>query len=157
MSGSSPPPGFIGNGFIRKGGDILLKVHQERFADLAHLTLVTHVGRWPAGEHASAKYEGCAIQNSRFTLVNNCELYDLQADPGESHNLIAAFPDEVTRLRRAYDRWWAEVQPLMVNERAVGPKINPFKQRYWRQFFGGPDEALIKAMDPHGKFREVNP
>ena len=34
--------GFIGNGFIRKGGDLLLKVHQEQFADLAHLTLVTH-------------------------------------------------------------------------------------------------------------------
>jgi glycosyltransferase involved in cell wall biosynthesis len=34
--------GFIGNGFVRKGGDLLLKVHQERFADLAHLTLVTH-------------------------------------------------------------------------------------------------------------------
>ena len=33
--------GFIGNGFVRKGGDLLLKVHQERFADLAHLTLVT--------------------------------------------------------------------------------------------------------------------
>jgi glycosyltransferase involved in cell wall biosynthesis len=33
--------GFIGNGFIRKGGDILLKVHQQHFADLAHLTLVT--------------------------------------------------------------------------------------------------------------------
>jgi glycosyltransferase involved in cell wall biosynthesis len=33
--------GFIGNGFLRKGGDILLKVHQEQFADLAHLTLVT--------------------------------------------------------------------------------------------------------------------
>lgn len=34
--------GFIGNDFIRKGGDLLLKVHQEQFADLAHLTLVTH-------------------------------------------------------------------------------------------------------------------
>jgi glycosyltransferase involved in cell wall biosynthesis len=34
--------GFIGNGFLRKGGDILLKVHQEHFSDLAHLTLVTH-------------------------------------------------------------------------------------------------------------------
>jgi glycosyltransferase involved in cell wall biosynthesis len=34
--------GFIGNGFVRKGGDLLLKVHQEQFADLAHLTLVTH-------------------------------------------------------------------------------------------------------------------
>jgi glycosyltransferase involved in cell wall biosynthesis len=34
--------GFIGNGFLRKGGDLLLKVHQEHFSDLAHLTLVTH-------------------------------------------------------------------------------------------------------------------
>lgn len=34
--------GFIGNGFIRKGGDLLLKVHQEHFSELAHLTLVTH-------------------------------------------------------------------------------------------------------------------
>ena len=34
--------GFIGNGFVRKGGDLLLKVHQEQFADRAHLTLVTH-------------------------------------------------------------------------------------------------------------------
>jgi glycosyltransferase involved in cell wall biosynthesis len=33
--------GFIGNDFVRKGGDLLLKVHQEHFADLAHLTLVT--------------------------------------------------------------------------------------------------------------------
>lgn len=33
--------GFIGNGFVRKGGDLLLKVHQEHFADLTHLTLVT--------------------------------------------------------------------------------------------------------------------
>ncbi len=34
--------GFVGNGFVRKGGDLLLKVHQEHFADQAHLTLVTH-------------------------------------------------------------------------------------------------------------------
>ncbi|HEX2171857.1 MAG TPA: glycosyltransferase family 4 protein, partial [Dehalococcoidia bacterium] len=34
--------GFIGNGFLRKGGDLLLKVHQEHFSHLAHLTLVTH-------------------------------------------------------------------------------------------------------------------
>lgn len=34
--------GFVGNGFVRKGGDLLLKVHQEQFADQAHLTLVTH-------------------------------------------------------------------------------------------------------------------
>ncbi len=32
--------GFIGNGFTRKGGDLLLRVHQEWFADQAHLTMV---------------------------------------------------------------------------------------------------------------------
>ncbi len=32
--------GFIGNGFNRKGADLLLRVHQEHFADRAHLTLV---------------------------------------------------------------------------------------------------------------------
>jgi len=33
--------GFVGNDFPRKGGDLLLRVHQEHFADCAHLTLVT--------------------------------------------------------------------------------------------------------------------
>jgi alpha-maltose-1-phosphate synthase len=33
--------GFVGNDFIRKGGDLLLRVHQEHFADRAHLTLIT--------------------------------------------------------------------------------------------------------------------
>lgn len=33
--------GFIGNEFRRKGGDMLLRVHQEHFADRSHLTLIT--------------------------------------------------------------------------------------------------------------------
>ena len=33
--------GFVGNDFLRKGGDLLLRVHQEHFADRAHLTLIT--------------------------------------------------------------------------------------------------------------------
>jgi len=36
-------------------------------------------------------------------------------------------PDTVAALRQAYDQWWSEVRPLMVNEDAVGPKVNPFK------------------------------
>lgn len=27
-------------------------------------------------------------------------------------------------------------------------KVNPFKERYWRQFGGGPDETLLRQMDP---------
>ena len=40
---------------------------------------------------------------------------------------------------------------MLVNENAIGPKVNPFKALYWKQFGGGPDEALLKAMDPAGK------
>jgi hypothetical protein len=28
----------------------------------------------------------------------------------------------------------------LVNEDAVGPKINPYKKLYWKQFGGGPKE-----------------
>lgn len=33
--------GFIGNDFARKGGDVLLQIHQEHFTERAHLTLIT--------------------------------------------------------------------------------------------------------------------
>src|SRR5690606_32787473 len=34
--------GFVGNQFQRKGGDLLLRLHQDRFADRAHLTIVSN-------------------------------------------------------------------------------------------------------------------
>ena len=71
-----------------------------------------------------------------------------QADPGETKNVIAEHSDVVAKLRAAYDQWWNDVQPLLVNENVVGPKMNPFKQLYWTQFGGGPDEALLRRMDP---------
>jgi hypothetical protein len=36
----------------------------------------------------------------------------------------------------------------MVNEKAVGPKLNPFAERYWAQFGGGPSEEDLRKMDP---------
>lgn len=111
--------------------------------------LVHHVGRWLKGSDPSdAKYKNCAIQNSGFSLVHNEELYDLQADPGETTNVIAEHPEVLAKLRSAYDKWWEEALPLMVNENAVGPKMNPLKVLYWGQFGGGPDAAMLKRMDP---------
>ena len=123
----------------------LLKNPTAQWADR---TLVHHVGRWANGKAAESKYAKCAIQNSRFTLVNNEELYDLKADPGETKNVIAEHPEVVSQLRAAYDQWWSDVQPLLVNENVVGPKMNPFKELYWKQFGGGPDEKLLNRMDP---------
>lgn len=131
-------------------GRSLLPLLQNPRAEWADRTLVHHVGRWAHGKAANSKYKKCAIRNSRFKLVNNEELYDLKADPGEKTNVIAQHPEVVAELRAAYDKWWDEVQPLLVNEDVVPPKSNPLKVLYWKQFGGGPDEAMLRRMG-HGK------
>ena len=40
------------------------------------------------------------------------ELYDLDADPEEAHNLAATRPDDAARLQLALNRWSAAAQPL---------------------------------------------
>ncbi len=129
-------------------GRSLLPLLDDPQASWPDRFLVTHVGRWPRGKAAEAKFDDCSIRDARFTLVNNSELYDLKADPGESRNIIAGYPEQVAKMRAAYDKWWNDVQPLLVNESAVGPKINPFKERYWKQFGGGPTDQELKEMDP---------
>ena len=52
------------------------------------------------------------------------------------------------RNNAAYDRWWEEIVPALENENQTGPRINPFETLYWEQFGGGPDQALLDAMDP---------
>lgn len=130
-------------------GRSLLPLLRNPKAEWADRTLVHHVGRWAHGKAAESKYARCAIQNSRFTLVNNDELYDLQSDPGESKNVIAEHPEVVASLRASYDQWWNDVQPLLVNENVTNiPTVNPLKELYWKQFGGGPDEAMLRRMDP---------
>jgi len=110
--------------------------------------LFTHVGRWEKGKASESKYAKCAVRNSRFRLVNNAELYDLKADPGERHNVMGEHPQVVAEMRAAYDRWWEEILPCLENENVVGPKVNPFKELYWKQYGGGPDENMKRQMDP---------
>ncbi|MCX7008127.1 MAG: hypothetical protein NTY53_12915 [Kiritimatiellaeota bacterium] len=76
--------------------------------------------------------------------MNNKELYDLKADPGETSNIIDKHPDVVANLRAAYDQWWSDVQPLLVNEAVT----NAPKELYWKQFGGGPDEKMLRKMNP---------
>ena len=122
-------------------GQSLLPLVKNPHAEWADRVLVTHLGRWPQGNAKQSKYAGCSVRDPRFTLVNDRELYDLQTDPGETKNVIADHPKVVEKLRAAYDVWWQNILPHLENEDAVGPKINPFKELYWKQFGGGPDEA----------------
>ncbi len=119
-------------------GRDLLPLLKNPAAEWPDRILFTHVGRWPHGEVAQAKYAKCSARDGRFSLVNNTELYDLEADPGQKNNVLAQHAGEAEKLRVAYEKWWGEIQSDLVNEDAVGPKVNPFKERYWSQFGGGP-------------------
>ncbi len=116
--------------------------------------LVTHAGRWggmtPGTPPEKFIKEGCAIRNSRFSLVRgekDWQLFDLSQDPGQSVDLAARQPEVVKQLSAAYDQWWADVLPHLVNENAYksAPAINPFKQDYWNQSGGAPQPST------HGK------
>ncbi len=106
---------------------------------------ITHVGRWPdQADPAPFEYTWCAIRNGRWQLVNDqpdgkpttkhWQLFDLTTDYGEKHDVAAEHPDIVKQFDAAYEAWWASVQPQLVNEKVIGPKVNPFKELYWKQF-----------------------
>lgn len=122
----------------RLEGRSLAPFFQIRPVEWPNRTLVTHVGRWPRGQVQDFKFKGVSIRDERYTLVNDSELYDLRDDPGQSKNVIEDHPEIVARLRAEYETWWTSVLPSLVNENAVGPEVNPYKEWYWRQFGGGP-------------------
>lgn len=140
-------------------GRSLLPLLQNPDAPWENRLLFTHVGRWERGRAASAKYRQCSVRDDRWQLVcasdsgaKAWQLFDLKADSGEKADVSAQFPDVVRRLELGYDQWWDSVQPQLVNETAVGPPQNPFKEKYWKQHAGksGPPNLVFILADDLG-------
>ncbi|MBS1876925.1 MAG: arylsulfatase [Acidobacteria bacterium] len=114
----------------------LLRNHRAAWADRL---LFTHIGRWPTGKAAESKYARCRVRGPRHSMVNmdrgrhGWELYDLQADPGESTDIAARMPELVETWNSAYDRWWDSVTPGFENEEAEPPKVAPYVELHRRQ------------------------
>lgn len=51
----------------------------------------------------------CSVMTDRWRLVNDRELYDIAADPGQQRDLADAESKVVTDLRAAYACYWADV------------------------------------------------
>jgi arylsulfatase A-like enzyme len=64
------------------------------------------------GTEVPAKWTS-AVMTRRWRLVHGRELYDIQTDPGQQHNLAAEHADVVARLRQEYEAWYARVAPAM--------------------------------------------
>ena len=140
-------------------GRSLVPLLRDAHANWPERVLFVHAGRWPKGADVQQyKYADCSVRSGPWHLVSDSppgkarekgwQLFDLSTDSAEAHNVAADHPDIVARLDGEYDRWWDSVVPMMVNEKAVGPKFNPFKELYWKQFGGGPTPEQLKTMNP---------
>ncbi|MDH4202829.1 MAG: arylsulfatase [Phycisphaerae bacterium] len=100
-----------------------------------------HKGRWGKegmsarkgrSDHVpeNSKYTAFAVRNEKWRLVSNKELYDIDNDPCEKSNLFKAHPEVVQNMVKAYDAWWDEVRPLMINEDASLDREPPFIVQY---------------------------
>ncbi len=120
-------------------------------------SLITHFGRWPKwADPNGSKYSMCSVRNSRWHLVSakgtsvpKWELFDLKVDFGETTDVAAKYPETVKDLELAFEKFWAEALPLMVNEKVTGPSINPFQELYYKQFGGSPTDADLAKMKPN--------
>lgn len=123
-------------------GRSLLPLLKNGNAEWADRQLVTHVGRWAKGEDPNlSQYTNCSIRTKRWHMVSvakkgekKWQLFDISNDPGEQHDVVAQHPEVLHDLESSYNDWWKSVQPQLVNENAVGPKENPFKELYVKQF-----------------------
>ncbi|MCA9168110.1 MAG: arylsulfatase [Planctomycetales bacterium] len=115
-------------------GRSLLPLWRDAKAPWADRYLYTHCGRWPVGADPNEfQWKQFAVRNQRFRFVNNNALFDMQADPAQTTNVIEQHPDVVEKMRTAYDTWWQATVPLMVNENVPMSATRPFHEAYRTQ------------------------
>ncbi len=68
-------------------------------------TLVVHSQRIENPE----KSRKSAVMTDRWRLVNGKELYDMQADPGQTENVADQHSDVVELLTASYEKWWKHI------------------------------------------------
>jgi len=92
-------------------------------------------GRWGQGnsDPDKAKYDGFAVRSEKWRLVGKDALYDIDSDPGEKKNVIDEYPEVARKMLEAYDAWWDEVRPLMINEEAPLDTGKPFTIQFEKQ------------------------
>ncbi len=114
-------------------GRSLLPLLQDSDAAWPDRELFIHCGRWKPGKREDLKYRPSAVRTDRWRLVNNKELYDIEADPNQTTDVASSHPEVIEELRKSYDQWWASALPLMVNEDLPKVEVHPFEIRYEQQ------------------------
>lgn len=142
-------------------GRSLVSLLENPAAPWQDRTLFTHVGRWPKlADPNLHKFQATSVRNTKWALVSEKEadqpawqLFDVAKDYAQRDDVAAHHPEVVAELSKAFNRWWDECLPLMVNEKVMGPDINPFQEMYYRQFGGSPTPDDIQKMKSENALR----
>ena len=137
-------------------GRSLLPLMENPDAEWADRYLFTHKARWKTGsEPNDHQWQDWGVRNARFRLVGSGTpknivekknpkavvktdmLYDMLADPGQTTNVIDQFPEVAKVMREAYDAFWKETRPLMVNEDAPMSPTRPYHVLFEEQTAAG--------------------
>ncbi len=95
--------------------------------------LFTQIGRWRLRDEPNHhQWNHFAVRNHRFRLVGN-KLYDMINDPSQKNDIADKHPEEIKKMRAAYDQFWKEARPLMVNEKVKLSKSRPYHDLYNKQ------------------------
>jgi arylsulfatase B len=92
-------------------------------ADWADRTLMTDSQR----VRDPIKWRKSATMSERWRLINGKELYDIDADPGQTKNVAKQFPEVVQKLTADYTAIWDSMVPIFKTDARirVGGTENP--------------------------------
>jgi len=105
--------------------------------------LFDHRARWDTGKNPDDfKWVTFSVRGPKYRLVGKNQLYDIDADPGQRTNIAEEQPGIVKEMTEAYDKFWKETRPLMVNEDVPMSKTQPYHVWYNEQMAAGgiPDD-----------------
>lgn len=57
----------------------------------------------------------------------------METDPSQTKNVIADHPEIAAEMKAAYDQYWKEARPLMVNESAPMSPTKPYFEWFNKQ------------------------
>ena len=128
---------------IKLDGRSLIPLLENPNVDWKDRYTFFHKGRWSKkidGKWVTAgvepdehKWINFAVRDEKWRLVGKENLYDIEKDPDEMTNVIQENREIAESMLKAYEGWWKEVRPLMVNEGAPLAKEHPFIVQYDKQ------------------------
>ena len=138
-------------------GRSLLPLLQGSADNWSDRYIFTHVARWPTGvDPDTHKWINYGVRNQKYRFVgprggqgnpkrnkkaqaapSNEALYDMEADPMQTKNIIQEKPEVARAMKAAYEAFWNESRPLLVNEKAPMSPTQPYHEWYEEQMKAG--------------------